>query len=107
MTAQPPTFAGMQSEREFADSVVEAAELLGWLVKRDPAWRPTAASPGFPDCVLCNGRRVIFAELKAKTGKLSEPQKLWIALLKSAGADVRIWFPADWPEIEATLKGEA
>lgn len=99
------SFAGMQSEREFADAVVETAQLLGWMVKRDPVWRPTSASPGFPDLVLCNGRRIIFAELKAKTGKLTKDQRLWLALLNAAGADTRTWRPADWPEIEAVLKG--
>ena len=97
---------GQESERDFANTVVETAELLGWLVKRDPAWRPTAATPGFPDLVLCNGRKLIFAELKAKGGKLTREQKQWLGWLRAAGADAREWRPADWPEIEATLKGE-
>lgn len=106
-TVDGATFAEKQSERDFAISVVETAELLGWLVKRDPTYRPTAAVAGFPDLVMCNGKRLIFVELKSKRGKETQEQRRWLGMLRLAGADARTWRPADWPEIKAVLKGEA
>lgn len=92
---------GMQSEREFADSVIEYATLCDWKVKRDPMWRPTAASVGFPDLVLARDHVVIFAELKAKTGKVTKAQQEWGDAI---GPRWRVWYPADWPEIEQVLR---
>jgi hypothetical protein len=92
---------GMQSERDFSDAVIEYATLCGWKVKRDPMWRPTAASVGFPDLVLARAGNVIFAELKAKTGKVTQAQKEWGGAI---GAQWRVWYPYDWPEIEKVLR---
>jgi hypothetical protein len=58
---------------------------------------------GFPDLVLVRDGRLLFRELKTATGTLSEAQRRWIAALELAGADVRVWRPGDWDEIEATL----
>ena len=90
-----------QTERQFADAVIEYAELCGWLVKRDPMYRATAASPGFPDLVLARKGQVIFAELKTEKGKLSQAQMCWGA---SIGDDWHLWRPSDWPEIEKVLR---
>ena len=91
----------MQSERDFANAVIEYAQLCGWMVKRDPSWRPTAASLGFPDLVLAREGVVIFAELKTKRGKTTCHQQLWGHHLGTAW---RVWRPDDWPEIEKVLR---
>lgn len=46
----------------------------------------------------------LFIELKAEGGRLSGPQREWLADLGRAGQDVRVWRPDDWPEIEAVLR---
>ena len=45
---------------------------------------------GFPDVVLTNGKDVIFAELKSRTGKLTEAQSLWLELLRHAGQECHV-----------------
>lgn len=105
-----------QTERQFADAVVELAQLLGWEVKRDPTWRATAASPGYPDLTLAhaNQRRIIFAELKTDKGRITSEQHRWLDTLDEAAYEsvercnvsAVVWRPRDWPEIELALKGE-
>ncbi len=91
------------SEREFQAQVVQLARMLGYLVyfthdsRRSPA--------GFLDLVICGHGRLIIAELKTDKGRLTLEQMEWLHYLKMAGQDVRVWRPADWAEIEATLKG--
>lgn len=90
----------MQTEKQFADAVIEYAQLCGWLVKRDPAWRPTAASLGFPDLVLARYKEVIFVELKTEKGTLTEHQRQWGDHLPGW----RVWRPSMWDEIEKVLR---
>jgi hypothetical protein len=68
---------------------------------------------GFPDLVMVREPKLVFAELKAPRGRLSAEQSAWIGALQlvapdSAGYDVlvRVWRPADWPEIEQMLGRE-
>ena len=98
-----------QSEWQFSDAVVELAEMLGWKVKRDPSWRATAASPGFPDLCMTNGKQIIFAELKVGKGRLTKAQGEWVLSLVNAAdqtrnVHVRVWTPESWPEIERMLQ---
>jgi VRR-NUC domain-containing protein len=104
------------SEFELQRAVVEAARLFGWLVAHfRPArtargWRtPVAADgAGFPDLVLVKPGRLVFAELKAATGRLSDEQARWLAALGlSERCEVYVWRPADWLDgtIEARLRG--
>jgi hypothetical protein len=60
---------------------------------------------GFPDLVLVSltprprKNLLLYRELKSDIGKLSDDQWIWFDLLKSAGQDVAIWRPMDWPLI--------
>jgi hypothetical protein len=116
--------AGSMAERQLQDAIVEAARLQGWLVyhmhdSRRAGWGTDSA--GFPDLVMVRkpremGGRLIFAELKTKTGTLSVAQKAWLAALYAlndgadpqAGPEVEtyLWRPDDWLEgrVEALLK---
>lgn len=59
---------------------------------------------GFPDLVLVGPERIIFAELKTRTGKLTERQAVWLDMLRHTGkVDVYLWRPGDWPAIVACL----
>jgi hypothetical protein len=110
-----------QSEDDFGDQVIKLAQLCGWLVahfrpaKTNKGWRTpvSADGAGFPDLVLVHAGHglIIFAELKSMTGEVSDEQLAWLIDLDrishgSSNLGVYVWTPADWPEIERTLKGE-
>ena len=93
-----------ESEDGFRDAVRSLAEWAGWVVYYVPDSRWTDTR-GWPDLVLARGGRVLFRELKTDIGRVSKEQVWWIEQLTAAGADAKVWRPADWPEIERTLKG--
>jgi VRR-NUC domain len=90
------------TEKEFMASVVEMAQMLGWLVYHTYDSRRSEA--GFPDIVCVRRDRVLFIELKTEKGRLSEEQERWLSALGLAGAEVHCWRPSDWPAIEAALR---
>jgi hypothetical protein len=89
------------AEAAFMATVREAATLTGWLVyhtfhsKRSPS--------GFPDLV-CVRDRVVFAELKGPTTRVTREQKRWLDALAAAGAEVYLWRPDEWEEIQRVLR---
>lgn len=90
------------TEEEFMAQVIALAGLRGWLAYHTRDSRQCVA--GFPDLVLVKpGRGICYAELKSAAGKLTTAQKAWLLALTAAGADCRVWRPADWDEIEQTL----
>lgn len=49
--------------------------------------------------------RVIFAELKTRTGKLTPEQATWLSVLRQTGCvEVYEWRPADWEAICAIFR---
>ena len=90
-----------QTEKDFQAAVVEYARLNGWLCYH--TYDSRRSEPGFPDIVAVRERSV-FIELKSEIGRLSIDQDKWLTRLEKAGAEVHVWKPSDWPEIEATLK---
>ena len=90
------------TERQFQSQVISAAKQLGWThIYHTHDSRRSA--PGFPDLVLVKTGRIVFAELKAEKGRVSEAQKSWIAALRLAGCTAFVWRPSDWDEICAIL----
>lgn len=80
------------NEKEFQGLVVDIARTLGWLVYH--TFDSRRSEPGFPDLVMVRGQRVVFAELKADRGRLSEPQKEWLSRLTAApGVEAHLWRP--------------
>jgi hypothetical protein len=80
--------------------VLQLARLRGWL-----AYHPLdsrGSEPGFPDLVLVR-ERVVFAELKSATGRLSQAQRTWLDRLTAAGAECYCWRPSDWDQITEVL----
>ena len=107
------------TEAQFQAAVIELAQINGWRVfharkaqNGKGAWRtPVAADgAGFPDLVLVKDR-VIFAELKTNTGRVSPAQREWLDALAEARVkahstgvvDAVVWRPKDWDDILATL----
>ncbi len=56
-------------------------------------------SKGFPDLVLIRPDRLIYAELKSRTGKQAPEQKHWQALLEANGAEYHLWKPENLDEL--------
>ena len=88
-------------EREWQAQVVEAARLLGWRVYHTHDSRRSA--PGWPDLALVRDR-LVMAELKTETGRVSPEQQQWLALLDAAGVETYLWRPSDLDEVLAVLK---
>lgn len=104
-------------ESGFQAAVIDLAQLRGWLVhharpaRTNDGWRtPISGNAGFPDLVLARSGRLVVAELKSARGVVSSFQQSWLDCLgavsrASAGvAEVHVWRPADWDEIERTLR---
>ena len=106
------------SETEFQGSVLDLAELCGWLachfhdsrreVRRRDGTRlfiGDAATSGFPDLVLVRPPDVLFVELKSEKGRITANQRKWRgALSQCPGVGYYLWKPGDWGEIEEVLR---
>lgn len=100
------------TERQFQDQVIALATLLGWKCHHV---RPGITSGGrymthvqghvgFPDLVMAHPKRgVIFAELKSDNGRVDAAQKDWHVVLSTADAEVHVWRPGDWKQIQTRL----
>ena len=100
------------SEKNFLKQVIDLAHLHGWVCahfrtsmnqRGQYLTAVSADGAGFPDLVLVR-ERVIFAELKAKGGKLSGAQRQWHALLTTANQEVYTWYPDDFEAIKRILE---
>lgn len=100
------------TEAQFQKQVTDAAELTGWWwlhvdrIQMNGYWRTPiigTLGKGFPDLMLVNKRtgRIIFAELKAQRGVLSEDQRL--TMLKLGMGICYVWRPSDWAQIMDVL----
>lgn len=102
----------MAPEADFQKNVLDLAHMRGWIVAHfrgvfdanAKRWMtPVGADgKGFPDLVLVR-ERVIFAELKSKTGRLRPDQVTWLDRLRDTGAEVYVWRPKDLEDISIIL----
>jgi len=104
----------VKPEEAFQKQVIDLAHLHGWLVAHFRTAKvqtkqgvrymtPVGADgKGFPDLVLVR-ERVIYAELKAKTGRLRPDQVVWMDKLLDAGAAWYLWRPQDLDDINQIL----
>lgn len=105
-TAQLPAL----KEKELQKAVVDHAHRMGWRVAhfrtsrtQSGGWATavSADGKGFPDLVLVRKGRLLFVELKAKGGRLSEEQRQWLFDLTEVddatdAVEVEMWDPSDW-----------
>lgn len=99
---------GRISEADWQAQVIDLARIHGWIVAHfRPArtvdgWRTpvSADGKGFPDLVLARRPRVIFAELKSETGKVTAEQMLWLKELPNAC----VWRPSDLDLVAEVLR---
>lgn len=90
------------TERQFQAMVLKLAAAFGYRPYHTHDSR--RSQPGFPDLVLVKqGRPVIFAELKTDRGQTRAEQDVWLELLRSTGARVFLWRPAQLQEIADIL----
>ena len=89
------------SEAQWARTVVEYAELMGWRVYR--TWLSVRSPAGYPDLTLVR-ERVVWAELKReKGGILTKAQEDWLIALCIADQETHVWRPSDWDEVQRVL----
>ena len=91
-------------EKYFSQQVVDLAKILNWKVYR--CWLSIHSPAGFPDLTMCRGERLIFAELKSDSGKVSLKQEEWLDALKITKAEVYVWYPGDFDQIAEILQAE-
>jgi hypothetical protein len=89
------------TEREWQTQVVEAARLLGWSVYHTHDSR--RSEPGWPDLALVRDR-LVMAELKTDTGRVSDDQRRWLDMLDAAGVETYLWRPKDMDEVLSVLR---
>jgi hypothetical protein len=91
------------TERQFTAQIAELAKMFKWT--RYHTWLSRYSPPGFPDEVLIRPPRLIFAELKRDTGKLTDAQQGWVDILQQIPAiEVYVWRPADLNDIARILQ---
>jgi len=92
------------TEADLREQIRTLAELYGWLMYF--TWNSRNSPDGFPDLVLVHPerRQVIFAELKAEGGRLTEQQKEWLSALMKCGQMVSVWKPSHIHQITWLLQ---
>lgn len=90
------------AEHEWQATVVEYAELRGWLVIH--VRNMIGNDPGIPDLLCFRGASYVAIELKTPIGTLSAKQREWHARFAAAGGEVLTWRPCDWDEAQEVLR---
>jgi hypothetical protein len=88
-------------DRQLFETKRGLAYSTGWKLVYH-TYRSKKSPSGFPDRVLARDR-IIFAELKTATGRLSDSQEEWLEALARAGGEVYLWRPDDLDEIAKVL----
>jgi hypothetical protein len=104
------------TEAEFTRQVIQLAKIQSWkichfrpAVNRSGKWStPLQGDPGWPDLFAVHeAKRLAFAaELKVGDNEPTPEQRQWLEAMRRAGIRTFLWTPADWPTIEAVLRGE-
>lgn len=90
-----------QSEKSFQSQVVKLAKLYQWTLYH--TYDSRRSNAGFPDLVLIKGPRIVVVELKSDKGKLRPEQEDWLAKFRATPAEVYVWRPSDWDEVQRVL----
>ena len=96
----PPTV--VETERAFLQSVFAVARDFGWAAYHPHLSKWGAA--GWPDLTLIRPPRLVFAELKTGSNKVTPSQQRWLDLLSAIpGVEVFVWRPSDMQQIAEIL----
>ena len=90
------------TERDWTAQVVALAQSMGW--ERYHTWSSIHSPRGWPDEALCRPPRLVLAELKTETGRVTPAQRRWLALLGACpGVECYLWRPRDLEEVARIL----
>jgi hypothetical protein len=101
MTVKPARIPPI-TEKEFQRQVLDLAAIYGWSVYHPmlSKW----SERGWPDLAMVKPPRFILAELKRESGRLSDHQVRWLAMLHDVpGIEVFLWRPSDLDDIAIIL----
>lgn len=103
VVSTPVDAESVSQESELAGYVIADCNRRGWLWFRSATNRKSTRRKGEQDVVvMCDGGRVVFTELKSKTGKLSSEQLGIIAWAKSLGHTIHVLSSKKgWDELAA------
>ena len=91
------------TEKEWDGQIRDMCRRFGWRYYH--TYRSKRSPQGFPDLVLVRPPRVVFAELKRDTTKLTPFQEEWMTDLKRcSGVEAYIWCPSDFYEVAEILR---
>lgn len=91
------------SEQEFSEWVSQLAAWRRWQL-RYHTHDSRRSNPGFPDWVFVHPKGdIVFAELKARKGRVRPEQTRWIEALRQLGLSAYIWRPGDAEEVVQRL----
>ena len=91
------------TEREFQRQVIDLAGILGWTLYHQAfsKW----SERGWPYLAVVRPPRFILAELKRESGKASNDQARWLALLSACpGIETYLWRPSEFDTIGTVLR---
>lgn len=98
----PESVDEAKTEKAFQAEVIQRAKRYGWKHYHTTISKRSAA--GFPDLILIRPPRLIAAELKVGTNRLTADQETWLELFRGVpGLEVHVWRPTDWELIERLL----
>ena len=90
-------------EQPYQAAIIRAARLTGWLVYHTHDSR--RSEPGFPDLIMVRGTRMIAAEVKSVSGRVSQAQQAWLDAIGAVDAvSAHVWRPDDWDQIVDMLR---
>lgn len=89
------------NEAQWQQRITDFCDVLRLMWYHVPDSRRSNA--GFPDLVIVGPRGMLYAELKAQNGRVTKDQHRWLDGLENAGAEVHVWRPSQWREVERRL----
>lgn len=90
------------TEKEFQLAVRHYAKLKGW--KMHVVWDSRKSPEGWPDLFMARAGRIVAAELKTEKGATTFEQRDWLMAFSRTGAEIFLWRPSSWHQVEATLR---
>lgn len=116
MTSTKPRMAAAKvDEATWQAQLIELAHMLGWAhlhvrrsIGKGRRWVTATNLDGWPDLTLIRPTEgydgeIIFVELKAEAGKVTDEQLAVHDMLRKAGHDVYVWRPSDLEAAQARL----
>jgi Holliday junction resolvase len=90
-------------ERHLQAALEQHLRIRGWRYYH--SYNSQRSVAGFPDVIALRDKRVLVAEIKTSRGRVSAPQREWLAAFEQAGIPAYLWrFPEDWSQVGRLLR---